>query len=524
MDFGVPSSLLNHGILLDYPSSYLRLFFTIYFVLIFLLINWIGNKCSVSHVKVQLLKRKYVRLIEMTGWLSPDGLFGAILEFKTLPATLLTILMIVSGILSTISHPIATTLINTEVANAHCPFGTGLVVNPTPDNITQVPPNSAQPYYVVAQAQMTSQANGGQRGIYAKVNRSLNFSADANDVIGQWTCQQNPVQTVYPNDTSVQDLVTAIQKAGLVYGANPPNCSGSLGLQGYSHTVILDSSVADYAFAPFDVRASICTTGNGSDPKIMESFECIASPATIGNILSIILARSTMDSWCKVVESVVYDGRYALASNNTGALLEEVLNSMVMVAGGNDYLHNTTATTETQGCLAHRTVINWAAIAITLADTFLALLILVYWLALCWHIRRTEKNKWVGLEKEYRNNVHDKTPTSTSGWMVQAVRENQTGMEKYDDQLITKRNLRDWQFGPAADVFGLQIIHRDDIDCHSNWSNGIENKEHGGTKMKIRRHYHLGDIAPNFKAESSKASHCTITQTLRSFQLSQHSR
>jgi hypothetical protein len=462
MTFSLPSSTKTVAVVVDFDSALVRLILRSYLFLIFLSFSYIGGKCCVDRVKLQLMKEKDVKLTYMTGWLPGWTCFFAVKTLQTFPAGRLGSFMMMFGALLGLASDLAvTTLVQNKVIKSQCQFGTGLVVTETPGNVTQIPPTNAAPYFVVTQAQITSQANGGLKGIYAKANRSLNFSADATDVIGGWTCQVNATELEYPFDTVLEDIISDVQQHGLLYGPGPPWCSSDYGLQGWSHLVIWDSSVANSAQAAFDVRASIDLTGEGSDTKVMQSYECRVDTSGLDSILSTILSKSTLSHWCSSLQGLVYDGRYTPAGNDTGSILEEVLNSMVMVAGGNNFLLNTTATNETQGCLVARTNIHLIVIILTSVATAVTLISLIYWIVLVVLMWRCGKKKKRAGWKQFIKSIEKLTPGDVFDWMALAARESQGGVPD-----VKPEKLKKWIFGPKRDGVGVGISRDQDEEEH----------------------------------------------------------
>lgn len=312
------------------------------------------------------------------------------------------------------------------------------------------------------QAQTISLSNGGAVGVYQKANKDLNFRADAEDVIGAWDCQLNPLQLTYASNTSVLNIVENLVEQNLMYqlgqpANKTPHFSSDLGLAGDSHVVVWDSSVDDYANSTFDIRASIDQTGQASDTKVMQSYECkLASSRTI-SIMQSVAARSTMWTWCAALQGAVYDGGNAPASNNTRIIMEQVLNSMTMVAGGNDYLLNTSAAQESQGCLVTRTNIFWPVIVLTALPTFVLLCLALYAVITLWHIKRLKKWRVNGLSQEESMicTACKDMPNSLFDWMVQAVQESGS-----DSAVSKARHLKEWELGVIGGTGRLGIQRR----------------------------------------------------------------
>jgi hypothetical protein len=166
-------------VFLDIDSSYLRIGFRIYFTLAFVLIGFLADKCLANRNRRRLADRKSVSLTYMTGWLTDVSLLKAIMGFRRLPGgNWFGMFMIVCSGLSLVSDIAVTGLVRTVTVPSRCLFGTGLVVPESNSSISSIPPNNGATVFVVEQAQITSVANGGLRGIYWKANRDLTFRAD----------------------------------------------------------------------------------------------------------------------------------------------------------------------------------------------------------------------------------------------------------------------------------------------------------------------------------------------------------
>jgi hypothetical protein len=265
-------------LLVTIESSNLRLALRAYFTVMFPLFGFLGDKCLAYRAQRNVIARKQVAITSMTGWLTNISLAVAIIGFRRLPGGLwFGTLMIVSTILSLLSDLAVSGLVQTVNVATRCPFSKGLVVPQSfsPAGFWAIPPNNGAPYFVVAQAQLTSSANGGLVGIYWKVNRDLNFRADTLDVAGQWNCKDINNDIEHDADTTPNAIVADLANKGYIYRKEAPNCASNYGNGTFSHPIVLDSSVGNNTGVVFDVRASIDLTANGPDTKKMKSFHCV---------------------------------------------------------------------------------------------------------------------------------------------------------------------------------------------------------------------------------------------------------
>src|SRR5271169_5544807 len=174
-----------YTLLLSFNSGYVRSALRVYFTVAFLLISFVGNRCLAVRAQRNIKNKRQVPLTTLTGWLSDTSLAVAIYTFRRPPGGwLFGICMVLCTVFSLVSDLAVSALVVQVTVAARCPFGTGLVVA---DSYSQsgwwtVPPWNGAPYGAVAQAQLTSTANGGLVGIYWKVNRDMNFRADGFDI------------------------------------------------------------------------------------------------------------------------------------------------------------------------------------------------------------------------------------------------------------------------------------------------------------------------------------------------------
>ena len=181
-------------ILLNYKSSHVRLFFRIYFFIVFVAIAFVGGKCLAARTRFRLFRRKNVPIIHMSGWLSSFDPLTGLARLRTFPAGWLGSLMILAFLVN-IGSDLVSAFIQSIPVHDRCTLGTGLVVSPT--HSLALPPWNGAPYAVVIQAQAASVSNDGLQGTYKKINRDLNFSADSSDILGSWKCTRNPLELSY---------------------------------------------------------------------------------------------------------------------------------------------------------------------------------------------------------------------------------------------------------------------------------------------------------------------------------------
>ena len=443
-------------LLLAIESSYVRIGFRIYFTIGFILTGFLANISLARRNRRIVANGSQVPLTAMTGWLSNVPLLTAIWSLRRLPGGVwLGSLMIVCTTLSYLSDLAVSGLVRTVTVAGRCPFGKGLVVAssladlPGVTPLWNVPPNNGAPYFVSAQAQITSAANGGLVGIYWKANRDLSFRADTVDVGGQWNCTDVNDDIDYYPTASPNAIAEDLFNRGYLYHLEPAWVLSDYGNGTFAHFIILDSSASPYETGVvFDVKASIDLTGDAEDNKVMKSFHCTMNGSGVEWVLLNLNSTQTLNKWTLPLQGNMYDGSGTGANNDTGLILEEYLNTMVMVAGGDNYLLSTPNATgngggDTQGCLVQRTSIPVEIIILFVLVTIfvLAMVLDLVILAL---LSIPPNQSWQRLNGEFLRKVRRETPNDLVGWMSQAVRER-GGWD--DTGKIEGKSLKLWVFG-----------------------------------------------------------------------------
>jgi hypothetical protein len=346
--------------------------------------------------------------------------------------------------------------VKTDLVQSRCPFGIGLVIPQVASDVgSQIPPVNGAPYYVVAQAQLTSQSNGGPTGIYWKVNRDTTFRAQSQDLIGSWICR-NLSDLTYPPDTPYATVIADLQQNGFQYIT--PIAEASLFPNGsYSHFVVWSSSVGNDTGTTFDIRASIDLSASTTDPKVIRNYLCEIYASEAEWILNSIDSSPTLQSWVPGFQGSMYDGTGTPAANDTGGILERYLNSMIMVAGGGNFLLST-STEDTQGCLVSQTSVPLLVVIlfslVGVATALFAASAMSIWI---WFHFRAGRLQSLHHYTTYYKDIDTHTPDDLVSWMAHATRESamreshikgRNGRDLTDSQ---RNNLAVWEYGPSDD-------------------------------------------------------------------------
>ena len=333
----------------NYDPRWVRLFLRIYFNVVFVILAIVGNQCVAYSAKLQILNRRSVNVTRMSSWLG--SLDPVIFLFQTgrLPAGWLGGLMIICAALSFVSDIAVSALVKPVQVSARCPFTTGLIA-PTSQPLGKIPVNGS-PYIVASNAQLTSITNGGPIGIYWKINEDRDFQAQQEDIAGGWVCDDQSQDQVYQPDASRDSIVEDLTSQGLLFNTTPFT-EVSAGNNSFNHLVALTSSQVDGALQPFDVRASIQLDPLFDDVKTMRSFECTMNAPAMEWVLANASSQSTLAEWILTFQGSMYNGTGTTAAPDLDVRLAWVLNSMVMIGAGGNYLLSVAPPGSTQGCLA----------------------------------------------------------------------------------------------------------------------------------------------------------------------------
>jgi hypothetical protein len=423
-------------LLLSIRSSYVRLAFRIYFTITLTIIGLLANM-SLGRISRQSIAKARPRpLTSMTGWLSGMPLLFTMIKFRRLPGGLwFGTSMIFCTVVTLISDYAVSGLVQSVYVGGRCPFGTGLVISATLDEDSwPVPPINGAPYLVVLNAQTTSAANGGLVGVYWKANRDPSFRADDLDLAGGWICTDEG-NTTFPSGASPDAMIQDLYEEGKLYHyIDVPRAVTTVSNGTFAHTIILDSSATNTTGVTFDVKAAIEVTSYGTNPKTMQSFQCSMNGTGISWVLETIDSQDAMNTWVIGLPAVVYNGAGTAASSNPGARVEAVLNSMVMVAGGKDYLLSTPTTggsNATQGCLQQMTSVPVEILILLGLVSVGFLLVSACLFVLCMRDRMELMDQ----------TITQPMPGDLVSWMVQAVQEYR------GRRGVAARDLKDWAFG-----------------------------------------------------------------------------
>jgi hypothetical protein len=230
---------------------------------------------------------------------------------------------------------------------------------------------------VVHNSQYFSTYNSCPYGIYTKVNRDTNFCPEEQDMLGTWSCTSEPSLT-YSAGYSLPDIATDLQNRGLLY-SNISAISSDFGDGYYGHAVMWSSSVSDDSDTVWDVRAAIQTNDSPYDNVVMLPVSCSMNAPNAETIQSQMESVTSLGVWKATFQGLMYYGTGTPVVQDPEQELAMLLNTMVMVYGGNNMLLTVSAPNadHTQGCIVSATHIPLVVEALVLIIATLLVILTV---------------------------------------------------------------------------------------------------------------------------------------------------
>ena len=461
--------------LLNDDSRWVRLILRIYFNVVFIIVGLVGDRCIVYSAKLQILKNKNVEVLRLTSWLKSFDPVMLLLRTHRLPAGWLGGLMIICVALAFVSDIAVSTLVRAVQISARCPFDTGLI-SPTNDPLSVIPVNGS-PYIAVLNAQLNSIANGGSMGIYGKVNEDHDFQAQPEDIAGGWVCNDQEQDQIYQLGTSQVSIVEDLVNKNILFSTQPHSESSGSN-KSFTHFVVVTSSQEDGAQQPFDIRASVQQEANSDEQKTMKSYDCSMNAPTLEWVLANASSQAILTEWILTFQGSMYNGTRTNATADAASRLDLVLNSMVMIGAGGNYLLSVAPPGSTQGCLAQGTLIPTAMLAIFAIVTFIFVALLLYLIVLV--------VRYYSFPSSSRSQIST-TPNGLVDWIVQAAQASLSGKDETSiDENVTAGQLRQWLFGFNGGNDDVQLrlfkVGQEQAISH-NMDQGIEllnGRRHGG--------------------------------------------
>ncbi|TVY71274.1 hypothetical protein LSUE1_G007711, partial [Lachnellula suecica] len=322
-------------------SSYLRALLRIYFIAALLVLGLVGSQCCKCANKLKLLRGKSVIVIHMTGWLSLSEIAKGIWSLRRMPGgPLLGPMMLTAAIVAFVAD------ITTEYLGlyGHLPFAL-LMIFKCSDN------------------------NGCGIGIYRKASfDALDFCADDSDILGWWVCSDVQQDMTFSALDTFDTIDSALYAQDLQYTLYPGQIAVFAKDGNHTKQFLAWSSSREgnETGAAFDVKASIEQGWSYTDDKLLKNYHCTIDSgdesqlAQLNDILGGMQANETMQQWINSLPALVYDDADSNATDTPEAALQQLLNTLTMVEGGNALVNSAVldGDDDTYGCVTPQTFIH----------------------------------------------------------------------------------------------------------------------------------------------------------------------
>jgi hypothetical protein len=351
-------------------------------------------------------------------------------------------LMVLIFTLSKITDLVTTARVQPVQVQSRCPFGQGLMFNLTEDQY-EFPDANSRVTLWASNAQWNSVTNNYsnsetpcQIGIYAKVNTDTNFCADDLDVLGRWDCSFGDTVT-FPHGTANTVIANELVGQGLIYNQKssqwlnlyPMNQCSNPSL--FNQLSIWSSSApSDTAHVVWDVKAAFQSNwGDSCDDVVMIPAHCTMEAPYAETVQKAIYSVSALSNWTSYLQGLMYEGNFSPLITEAETTLEIILNSMITVQGGGNfvqwtydsffsstYSNNGPNPSRDQGCIITATIIppevEFLIVFTALVLSAIFITFLVYHLR---YLRHAQDNK----------SAAQQVPNDVLSWAALAAKEHQ---------------------------------------------------------------------------------------------------
>jgi hypothetical protein len=270
----------------------------------------------------------------------------------------------------------------------------------------------------------------------------------------------------------VENIGTDFQNRGLLYS----NISSSYTAFGdyYGHFIMWSSSASDESDTVWDVRAAVQTNYSPYDDVVMLPLSCSVNAPSAETIQSQMESVTSLNVWKSAFQGLMYYGTGTPVIQDPEQELAMLLNTMVMVYGGNNMLLSVPAidTDQTQGCMITATHVPLVveALVLIVAGLLIGLTILLT----SYTLRLWAKDRVL---KEATNDL----PDTVVAWAALAAKEHQLSKQESLPGKVKQRALKNWVVGLEV-VNGqrkLRVMPTDSISDESPLQDGVNSSERG---------------------------------------------
>lgn len=429
-----------------------RNIFTTAFLVLNLLIALVGEGFLKRRNQSRLTFRngqrtKSVPFTLLTQWLSLSGVASYFWKTRRLPGGLISLLMVASGVFGLVQHYVVNSFILPHMMPTWCEFEVGIVT--TANELKVMPSPSWPAALLVFQAHGAIVANGGERGVYDKINSNItSFQPTTTDLLGRWTCNSVADSVIHPTDwinaTTVQSYLAAqniLLPATKSIGGFEDIKSGSYqGFLAWSGTLDSNSS------SSWEVQTTIVNGLGGNSSVAVSNFKCSLVKDSATWKPTLMPTNETLATWVNIAFGFVSKVRVS----HYGKQLETILNAMSMLAGSanQNNLLLPSGADHRYGCVTRGSKI-YATVYVIMLLHFVTRLALVG--ADVYQLIRYRRN-----ERHYE--VED-IPTGLLSWQLNMIRR----MAK--DKKLTTKDLHKYSYVYSDDTRDFEFVETELTVC-----------------------------------------------------------
>ncbi|KAH8692104.1 hypothetical protein BGW36DRAFT_41817 [Talaromyces proteolyticus] len=315
-----------------------RNIFTTIYVVLNAGISLIGTyylKRSAQRILLQKRNGKHrtVPVNHLVSWLTLGSFASYVKAVRKIPGGGFGLLMIWTGIFSLMHQYFTNSFISAVSLVNTCPFENGTITTYSTEPI--VPATTWPVTRLVYEAYLAAQNNGGEFGIYDKINYNATlFWPQNEDILGAWDCTQEANGIISPSDWSSSNSLTSWIDSQPFFGLNytwSQNGGSFVDTGAITGFLVWSASTATSNLEQSDLHAIILDAISGDSPLETSNYKCklIPSPTHTDWVPPMMPASDTLGNW----SDLAYGMMQNTAPESYGFLLQNILNGMTMISG-----------------------------------------------------------------------------------------------------------------------------------------------------------------------------------------------
>jgi hypothetical protein len=378
-----------------------------------------------------------VPINHLASWMSLSGTLTYTWNTFQLPGGYYGLLMLLTGVFGLAHQYFVNSFILPISIQSTCRFEFGIVTTQLPKGDNSIIPSSTfSSATTVYNAQYGVWANGGEMGIYQKVNyTSVTFTPTADDVLGGWNCSYEPTTTIAWTDWANQTAFSSFIKEDsflypeVIIWAGAVSANGSTG-KGF---MVWSADQPDDSSEQWNLRALVATNLTGSTAPVT-NLEC-QLVAGAGWTPPIMPSNRSLTEWAPRTFGFLT----GTDPDYYGFYMEWILNGMVMLTGSGNYDRWDSSVlpagaSDYYGCTGQLTQISpeiWAILGVGLL-MLVALLVVDLFFALFHFFQQKHSHNGV---------LAESAPSSIQEWQLALLR------EVTNDKTIKATQMQHYSYG-----------------------------------------------------------------------------